>query len=173
MFSGDDIMYPGKIEHQMNDVLCYDLSFHGHAVNCIDELGLVFDEIRPCGEGLIIGNRSLIVKGIGAAGCSWIIEKSRAQLNKKVGFLHDFDMVIRVLRNERIGYISNEKLGAYRITKSSWSRNLSLKAYVKAYVNLTNSWIKSGMYSECLWLAIRLFLRIPKLTIKFSRAHKK
>ena len=168
MFSGDDIMYPEKIRRQMDDVLQFRLSFHGHSVDCIDGLGGIFSEMGVPKDRIFSSNSNFIVNGVPVAGCSWLVKRSHAGFDKSLSFLHDFDMVIRTLQNKRIGYVCSEKLGAYRVTENSWSRNLNLQSYFRAYFNLTKAWIQSRMYSECLWLVLRLLVRLPKLKLKIS-----
>lgn len=172
LFSGDDIMYPEKIRHQMNDVLRLGLSFHGHSVDCIDGLGGVFSEIGVPKDQIFSSNDNFIVNGIPAAGCSWLVKKSYANFDQSLGFLHDWDMVIRVLRDRRLGYISHKKFGAYRVTETSWSKNLSWKNYLRAYSNLTKAWLESKMYLECLWLVLRVLIRLPKLPLKIWKMNK-
>lgn len=166
MFAGDDIMYPEKIQRQMDEVLQLGLSFHGHSVDCIDELGRCLSEMGVSKERHYKGNSNLIVNGIPAAGCSWLVKRSHAKFDQSLGFLHDFDMVIRVLRDGRLGYICPKKLGAYRINQASWSKNLNWKNYLGAYSNLTKVWMQSKMFSECSWLFLRVVLRLLKLPPK-------
>ena len=167
MFSGDDIMYPDKIRRQMDDVLRLGLDFHSHSVDCINELGVIFSEKKVAKNQLFRGNGSFIAKGVPTVGCSWLVKRSYARFDQSVGFLHDFDMVIRVLRGNGFGYVCAEKLGAYRVTKTSWSRNLNCQNYLSAYLNLTKGWIKSKMYLECLWLIIRLLVYFTRLGLKY------
>ena len=169
MFSGDDIMYPEKIEKQMHDVLRLGLSFHGHSVDCINASGQIFSEMGATENLFFRNNGSLILNGNPTAGCSWLVRRSFAHFNQSLGFLHDLDMVINVLGAGRLGYVSTDKLGAYRITETSWSRNLNWKDYFNAYFNLTKAWFQSKMYSECLWLTLRALIRLPKLPLKISR----
>jgi glycosyltransferase involved in cell wall biosynthesis len=169
LFSGDDIMYPQKIRRQMDDVLRFGLSFHGHSVDCIDKLGIIFSEMGAPKNRFYRSNGNFIINGIPTAGCSWLVKKSHAKFDQALGFLHDFDMVIRVLGDSRLGYISNEKLGAYRVTKASWSKNLNLGDYLRAYSNLASAWIRSRMYSECLWLVLRVLLRLLRLPLKIVK----
>ena len=167
MFAGDDIMYPMKIERQMDDVLRFGLSFHGHSVDCIDESGNIFSDIKVNKNTIFRGNGNLILNGVPTAGCSWLVKMAHTTFTPTLSFLHDFDMVIRVLRNKRVGYVSAEKLGAYRVTKNSWSRNLNFINYLTAYSNLCKAWLASRMYSECGWLSLRILVRIPKRLAKF------
>ena len=169
MFAGDDIMYPEKIQRQMDDVQRFGLSFHGHSVDCIDEFGVTFSEMGAPKDQFNRGNCKLILNGIPAAGCSWLVKRSHAKFDQSLGFLHDFDMVIRVLRAERLGYICTEKLGAYRVTKKSWSRNLNWRNYLRSYSNLLNVWLKSKMYSECVWLILRVLARLPARALKLLK----
>lgn len=166
MFAGDDIMYPEKIERQMDDVLKFGLSFHGHSVDCIDGSGVIFSEMAIPQDRHYGGNGNFIVNGNPTAGCSWLVKKSYVKFDQSLGFLHDLDMVIRVLRDRRLGYICSKKLGAYRVTETSWSRNLNWSDYFRAYSNLTRAWVQSRMFSECLWLFLRVLIRIPKLPLK-------
>lgn len=166
MFSGDDIMYPEKLANQMNDVLRFGLQFHGHSVNCIDEFGSVFSSVFINENRFYKSNGELILKGIPAAGCSWLVKRSHAKFDHSLSFLHDFDMVVRVLSCGGLGYICAKKLGAYRVTKSSWSRNLSFWNYVEAYSNLAMSWIKNKMYKECGWLVLRVLIRLPSMILR-------
>jgi len=166
LFSGDDIMYPEKIKRQMDDVLRFGLSFHGHTVDCIDKLGVIFSEMGAPKDQFCRSNSNFIMHGIPAAGCSWLVKRAYAKFDQSLGFLHDFDMVIRVLGDGRLGYVCAEKFGAYRVTQTSWSKNLSWKDYLRAYSNLTKAWIQSRMYSECIWLVLRVLARLPKLPLK-------
>lgn len=163
LFSGDDIMYPEKIRRQIDDVLKFGLCFHSHSVDCINAQGDAFSENQVVKNQLFRGSGKLIVEGIATSGCSWLVKRSHARFDQSLGFLHDFDMVIRVLRADGLGYACAEKLGAYRVTKNSWSRNIKWHNYFSAYLNLTKSWIQSKMYLECLLLAKRLLVRLPKL----------
>ncbi len=169
MFSGDDIMYPDKIERQIIKVLELGLSFHGHAVDCIDKNGIIFSEICPQKNFYIKSNYKLIITGIPVAGCSWLVKKSCVEFAQSLSFLHDFDMVIKCLRFGRSGFISNEKLGQYRITQESWSRNLSWRNYLYAYFNLLISWIKYQMYLEIFFLLLRVIMRLQKRLINILR----
>jgi teichuronic acid biosynthesis glycosyltransferase TuaG len=166
LFAGDDIMYPEKIKRQMDDVLRFGLSFHGHSVDCINELGAIFSEMRVPNDQFFSSNGNFIINGIPTAGCSWLVKRSHAKFDHNLSFLHDFDMVIRVLRGRSLGYICTEKLGAYRVTETSWSRNLKWKDYLRAYLNLTKAWMQSKMYTECLWLVLRILIRVVKLPLK-------
>lgn len=169
LFSGDDIMYPEKIKQQMNDVLRFGLSFHAHSVDCIDGQGVIFSEKLALKNQFFKGNSNFIVNGTPTAGCSWLVKRSLAKFDQSLGFLHDLDMVICALRDKRLSYVCAEKLGAYREIETSWSKNLNWKDYLRAYSNLTKAWIKSKMYSECLWLALRVLLRLPKLPFKIAK----
>ena len=160
MFSGDDIMHPEKIARQINEVLLFGLSFHGHSVDCIDKKGAVFSNMGPIENKLFKGNGLFILNNIPTAGCSWMVQRSYAQFGAMNGYLHDFDMVIRVLQDGRVGYVSTEKLGCYRVTNTSWSNNLVLKDYLRAYCNTFVCWMKSGLYTECLLLAVRIIMRL-------------
>lgn len=169
LFSGDDVMYPEKIRRQMDDVLRFKLSFHSHSVDFIDRSGIIFGEMGVPKAQFHKSNYDFIINGIPTAGCSWLVKRSHAKFDQSLGFLHDFDMVIRVLGDGRLGYIGTEKLGAYRLTKASWSNSLSWRDYLKAYSNLTKAWIQSRMYSECLWLVLRVLIRLPRLKLKVTR----
>jgi hypothetical protein len=162
MFAGDDIMYPEKISQQMSEIIYFNLSCHGHAVDCINESDIIFGEIQTKENKFYTSNRAFIIDGVPAAATSWIVKSSYAQFNPTLGFLHDLDMIIRVLRGGRLGYVSTEKLGAYRIASSSWSRNLNWKNYAISFSNLFIFWMKSGMYLECIWLILRIVIRLPK-----------
>ena len=166
MFSGDDIMYPDKIGRQIDDVLQFGLSFHSHSVDCINGLGDIISENQAAKNQFFRGNTNLIIKGIPTAGCSWLVKRSYAQLDQSTGFLHDFDMVVRLLRGGRHGYICSEKLGAYRVIETSWSKKLNWKDYFRAYSNLTKAWIQSKMYLEGFLLFLRLLLKFTKLRYK-------
>jgi glycosyltransferase involved in cell wall biosynthesis len=166
MFSGDDIMYPQKIKRQIDDVLRFRLCFHSHSVDYINGLGNIFSGNQAAKNHFFRGNANLIIKGIPTAGCSWLVKRSYAQLDQSTGFLHDFDMVVRLLRGGRLGYICTEKLGAYRVTETSWSKKLNWKDYLRAYSNLTKAWIQSQMYLEVLWLFLRLSSKFAKLRLK-------
>ena len=169
MFSGDDIMYPEKIKKQMYDVLRLGLSFHGHSVDCINASGQIFSEMGTTENRFFRSNSSLILNGNPTAGCSWLVRRSFAHFNQSLGFLHDLDMVIKVLGAGRLGYICVEKLGAYRVTNTSWSKNLSWNDYLRSYTNLLKAWIQSKMYSECVWLVLRVLVRLPKLPLKILK----
>jgi teichuronic acid biosynthesis glycosyltransferase TuaG len=169
MFAGDDIMYPEKITRQMEEIMKYDLACHGHAVDCIDESGAIFSQIQNSENRFYTGNKTFIVNGVPAAATSWIVKRAYAQFNPTLGFLHDLDMIIRALRNRRIGYVSVEKLGAYRVASSSWSRNLNWRNYLISFSNLFISWMKSGMYAECIWLILRVLIRIPNRILKLVK----
>jgi len=162
MFSGDDIMYPEKIDRQMSEIIEFDLACHGHAVNCIDESGEIFGEIQQTKNKFYTRNKTFIVDGVPAVATSWIVKRSCAQFNPTLGFLHDLDMIVRALRSGRLGYVSRDKLGAYRISSSSWSRNLNWKNYFVSFSNLFIVWIKSKMYTECIWLILRVSIRLPR-----------
>ncbi len=166
MFSGDDLMYPEKIARQIEDVVKFDLSFHGHAVDCVDKFGVIFGEISIPKKKIFNGNVDFILNGAATAGCSWMIKRSFIKFNQSLGFLHDFDMVVRALGDHRIGYLSDKKMGAYRVTKESWSRNLKINDYFSSYLGLVRFWVQDNMYSECLWLILGLFKRILSHTRK-------
>jgi len=170
MFAGDDIMYPGKIKKQMDDVLRFGLAFHGHSVDCIDTEGAIFGDIKVQKNKFFRGNGNFILKGVPTAGCSWLVKKSCTNFTPSLGFLHDFDMVVRVLMNGRVGYICTEKLGAYRVTRASWSRNLNFLNYATAYTNMFESWLSAKMYRECFLLILRILVRLPSLPDKFFRS---
>lgn len=169
MFAGDDIMYPEKIARQMNDVQQFGLSFHSHSVDCIDDAGLIFGDIKVSRNRVFKGNGYCILNGVPTAGCSWLVKKSHTTFTPSLSFLHDFDMVIRVLMDGRVGYVCNEKLGAYRVTPKSWSRNLNFRNYMTAYINLCSAWLASRMYSECLWLILRVLVRLPSKLISLFK----
>jgi teichuronic acid biosynthesis glycosyltransferase TuaG len=166
MFSGDDIMYPEKISQQMKEIMQFDLACHGHAVNCINESGAIFSEIQNSENKFYTGNKGFIIDGVPAVATSWIVKRSYAQFNPALGFLHDLDMMVKVLRNGRICYVSTDKLGAYRIASSSWSRNLNWKNYLITFSNLLIDWFKSGMYTECIWMILRILVRLPSKLLK-------
>jgi glycosyltransferase involved in cell wall biosynthesis len=167
IFSGDDIMYPDKIKRQIEEMLKYKLTFHGHAVDCIDESGNIIGEIQSQESKFYGKNYGLIMGGIKSAAASWMIKKTHAHLDPRVGFLHDFDTGIRAIRNDGQGYISKDKLGSYRIVSKSWSRNLSWRNYVDGYSNLLKSWIRSEMYLESIILFLKLLILAPHQLIKF------
>lgn len=167
IFSGDDIMYPDKIKRQIGDMLKYQLSFHGHAVDCIDESSNIIGEIKIQESKFYAKNYGLIMGGIKSAAASWMIKKTHAHLDPRVGFLHDFDTGIRAIRNGGYGYISKDKLGAYRIISSSWSRNLSWRNYVYGYTNLLKSWVGSKMYLESITLFLKLLILASRQLIKY------
>ena len=169
MFAGDDIMYPMKIERQIDDVLRFGLAFHGHSVDCIDAAGNIFSDIKVNENKFFRGNSVLIINGIPVAGCSWMVRMTYATFTPSLGFLHDFDMVIRALMNERIGYVCADKLGAYRITKTSWSRNLNCRSYLFTYSKLYYFWLSSRMYSECLFLIFGILARLLGRLLSFIR----
>ncbi len=169
MFAGDDIMYPKKISNQMSEILKFNLSCHGHSVDCIDKDGIIFSEISNANNKFFFGNKSLILNGVPAAASSWIVKKEFVSFNPTIGFLHDFDMIIKVLKNGRVGYMSNQKLGAYRITSASWSRNLKMQDYLMAYTKLLLAWIKSKMYLESFFLIVRVLIKITTKIYKFIK----
>lgn len=169
MFAGDDLMYPQKIYQQINKTLELDLSFHGHSVDCINNEGDVFGKISSGKNIFLRGNWRLIFSGVPVAGCSWLFKKSCIEIHGALGFLHDFDIVIRCLRLGRRGYIDKDILGAYRVTQTSWSRNLRWRDYLIAYKNLLQSWVNAGMYSECVFLFIRVLIRVPGGVVKILK----
>lgn len=172
IFSGDDIMYPDKIKIQIEEMLKYQLAFHGHAVDCIDESSNIIGEIQIQESKFYARNYSLIMGGIKSAAASWMIKKTHAHLDPRVGFLHDFDTGIRAIRNGGHGYISKDKLGAYRIISSSWSRNLSWRNYVYGYTNLFKSWVGSRMYLESIILFLKLLILTPQQLIIYFNSKR-
>lgn len=169
LFSGDDLMYPEKLFRQMDDILRFGLSFHGHAVDCIDASGMIFDEINIKQNRFITSTFGCVLFGVPTAGCSWLIERSYVKFNRSLGFLHDFDLAVSAMSKGKRSYLCTEKLGAYRITKTSWSNTLSWRAYVKYYPRLLTAWFKAGMFSECLWLLMRSVSRLSTWLFRISR----
>jgi len=165
VFSGDDLMFPNKIQTQVEWLESNDKNiFHAHYVDYINSEGdFICQDKNISSTGK--GNLRFIRSGIPAAACSFMYINNDLNFSRLMVYTQDFDLAIRVIGKSGNYKISKKILGSYRVHNESLSSDVNIRILLIDYLLLSYNFLRKIeliSFINLIYLAITKFFSNKK-----------